>query len=190
MNNVFISGIPASGKSYLAEKIVKARGVKHIDIDRLRQTMVQDPHLKPWVNFFWEKDEERYWANVTCEEHWENLKKQSEAFWPVIKKKVNEIISQGIPAIFEGVNILPHLAAKDFTFPGIFLLGESAEMIFERIKKDPRWGKTEALQRKEAEMLFLCERPKLEKEAKKFGFETFVDQDEAEKELLHLLGIL
>ena len=78
----------------------------------------------------------------------------------------------GKSAIFEGVNILPHLAHCDLNFKGIILLGESFEVILERNKKDPRWGQTEELQKKEAE---------------KYGFKTFSDPMLAEKELLEIL---
>lgn len=187
MKYAFIGGIPRAGKSELAEKVARATGAVHIDIDEWREEMGKDPNLEPWVNFFWNKNEGEYWKIVNCEEHWENLKKQSEALWPAIIRRANEIIKSGKPAIFEGVNILPHLTAKDFNFPGIFLLGESLEVIFERNKKDPRWGQTETLQKKEAEMFFFCERPRYEREAKKYGFKTFTDPNEAEKELTRLL---
>lgn len=192
MNNfgksyVFIGGIPASGKSYLAKNIAEKVGVFHLDLDTLRDEMTKDPKLKYWVDFFWNQDEERYLTEISCEQHWQNLVKQSEAFWPTILKKVNEIKKSHESVIFEGVNILPHLAKRDLDFPGIFLLGESFEQIFERNKQNPRWGQTEELQRKEAELFFNCERLKYKEEAQKFGYKTFSDSEEAEEEVLKLL---
>ena len=49
MKYAFISGIPASGKSYLAAKVAKAVGVQHISIDDWREDMSKDPALKKWV---------------------------------------------------------------------------------------------------------------------------------------------
>ena len=187
MKYAFISGIPASGKSYLAAKVAKVVGALHIEIDELREEMGKDSELKKWAMFFWNKNEEKYWQNTSCEQQWENLKNQSEAFWPTVLKKVKEIQESGKLAIFEGVNILPHLAAKDLQFPGIILLGSSLENIFERNKKEPRWGKTEELQRMEAEGFYDCERPRYKAEAEKYGYPIFSDVKEAEEKLLKIL---
>lgn len=187
MKYAFISGIPASGKSYLARKIAKEVGIKHICIDDWREEMKSDPELEKWVDFFWNQDEVEYWKNTNCDRHWENLKNQSEAFWPAILERIEEVQKSGKPAIFEGVNILPHLTAKDLQFPGIVLLGDSLEDIFERNKKEPRWGETEELQRKEAEAFYNCEGPRYKKEAEKYKLKTFADIVEAEEELLKLL---
>ena len=187
MHYVFISGIPASGKSFLAKKIAVKTTAFHLDIDTLREELTKDPKLAPWVNFYWDLDEKKYLTETPCEELWLNLVKQSEAFWPVIVKKIQEIRNTYQSAIFETVNILPHLAARDLDFPGIFLLGESLEQIIERNKMNPRWGKTEELQRLEAEVYFNCERVTYKREAEKYGFKTFANSEEAESELIRLL---
>ncbi len=187
MSYVFIGGIPASGKSYLARKIAEQTGAFHFDLDTLRKEMSKDPKLEYWVNFFWNLDEEEYYKNTSCEEQWENLVKQSEAFWPTFLKKIEEVKGSHKSAIFEGANILPHLAKKDFDFPGIFLLGESVEVIFERNKKNPRWGKTKKLQKIEAENFYICEGKMYMSEAEKYGYKTFNNSAEAEKEVLKLL---
>lgn len=187
MSYVFIGGIPASGKSYLAKKISQKTGAFHLNLDTLRKEMSKDPKLEPWVNFFWNLDEEEYYKNTSCEDQWENLVKQSEAFWPIFLQKVEEIKKFYKSAIIEGVNILPHLAKKDINFPGIFLSGGSVEVIFERNKKNPRWGKTENLQRIEAENFYFCDGKMYKQEAEKYGYKTFDDSESAEEELLNLL---
>lgn len=187
MSYVFIGGIPASGKSYLAEKISSRTKAVHVDLDSLREEMVKDPKLKYWVNFYWNQNEEEYLRNTSCAEKWKNLIKQSEAFWPAIIKRISEVKRKYPSAIFESVNIVPHLASRDFDFPGVYLLGESFKQIFDRNKKSPRWGKTDHLQKLEAETFYYCERPNLKKEAKRYGFKTFTDPQEAEIELLKLL---
>lgn len=187
MKFTFISGIPASGKSYLAKKIAKEIGIKHICIDDWREEMKDDPELKKYVDFFWNQDKKEYWRTTNCEQQWKNLRNQSEAFWPTILKKIKDVQKSGKSAIFEGVNILPHLAHRDLDFQGIVLLGESFEKILERNKLDPRWGDTEELQIQEALAFWNCERPRYKQEAEKYGFKDFVDSDEAEKELLKLL---
>lgn len=189
MSYIFISGIPASGKSFLARKFAQKTGTFHLDTDTLRDKMAKDSELEPWVNFYWKQDERKYLTETPCDVQWQNLVRQSEAFWPIILKKIKEVQRLHQAAIFESVNILPHLAAKDLDFSGIVLLGESVEQIFERNKKDPRWGKTVSLQKLEAEVFFNCERKNYEREAEKYGFKTFVNPDEAERELLNLLEV-
>lgn len=186
MKYIFISGIPASGKSYLAKKVAKATGVLHFKIDDWREEFWKNENAD-WVDFFWNKNEKEYWETITPQKHWNNLKNQSEAVWPIILEKIRTIQKTKKSAIFESVNILPHLARRDFDFPGIVLLGESIDTIFERCKKDPRWGKTEELQKIEAEWFFIHEGKIYEKEAKKYGYKTFRDSDKAEKELIKLL---
>ncbi len=188
MKYVFIGGIPTSGKSYLAEKISKMTGAKHIDIDKWREEIKADPKLEKWVNFFWDKDEEEYWSTTDNNQHWENLKNQSEAFWPTILKKIKGIQNCEKSAIFEAVNILPHLAYKDLDFKGVFLIGESFETVLERNKLEPRWGQTEKLQTKEAQAFWNWERPKYKEEAERYGFKTFSDPLLAEEELLRILA--
>jgi len=188
MKCVFIGGIPASGKSYIAKKVANEIGAIHIDLDKLRcSEMIKNPELKPWTEFFMNRDEKTYWENTNCEQHWNNLKNQSEAFWPTMLRKIKETQSLGKSIVFEAVNILPHLARRDLDFEGIFLLGESLDVIFERNKKDPRWGKTEELQKIEADRFYNCEGPMYKKEAEKYGFKTFIDPIEAEKEVLKLM---
>jgi len=187
MSYAFITGIPAAGKSHLAAKMARATGALHVEIDALKEEMTKNLETDPWVNFFLNKDEEEYWRTTSPKEDWENLEKQSEAFWPHILKKINEVVRSEETAIFEGVNILPHLASRDLKFSGVVLLGASFEEVFERNKKEPRWGKTEVLQRREAEAFFYDEGPRYRREAKQYGFKTFSDPMSAEKELLRLM---
>ncbi|MFH1188981.1 MAG: hypothetical protein V1652_04025 [bacterium] len=188
MKYVFISGIPTAGKSYLSKKVAQKTGCIHVDIDKLRNQMGKNPDIEPWINFFCEKDENKYWENVTPQEHWNNLVKQSEAFWPTIVEKIHDIQKNDQSAIFEGVNILPHLAHQDLDFPGIVLLGDSEQTVFERCNKDPRWGKTHDLQKKEATWFFVHEGEMYKQEADKYGYKTFNDTKKAEEELIKLMG--
>jgi adenylate kinase family enzyme len=187
MSYIFISGIPASGKSYLAGKLAKKTGAYHLKTDDLRKEMSKDPKLKPWVDFYFNLDEKEYYETKSCEDLWENLVNQSEAFWPYLLKRFEELKEKYPSIILEGVNILPHLAKKNLNFLGVFLLGESEEIIFERNKKDPRWGNTEELQRLEAKIFFNCEGKYYKKEAEKYGYKTFNSADVAEEYLIDLI---
>ena len=186
MQSVFIGGIPASGKSFLAKKISDKTGLLHLSADSFREEMAKDPKLEKWVNFYWNLDEKEYYATTSCKEQWSNLVKQSEAFWSTILKKVM-VLTQNKQILLEGVNIMPHLASRDLQMNGVFLLGESEEIILERIKKAPRWGNTVELMSIEAKNFYQCERIGYMQEAKKYGFKTFSDPNDAEDVLLNLI---
>ncbi|MCL4392113.1 zeta toxin family protein [Patescibacteria group bacterium] len=188
MAYVFITGIPAAGKSFIAEKIAKEHGIMHVDVDSFRVEMEKDPKLELWVNYFWNKDEAKYFEK-SCEERWKDIVDQSEAFWPFFSNRMREIMQSNSSAIFEGVNLLPHIVSRDFQFPGVVLLGESFETIFGRNKQDPRWGKTEDLQKKEAESFFFCEGEQYKKEGEQYGWKAFSDPSEAERKLLKIMGL-
>ncbi len=160
----------------------------HVDTDSFRVEMEKDPALAPWVNHFWNMDEEEYLGRP-CEDRWREDVAQFEAFWPFTASKIKEIMRSVPVAIFEGVGLLPSIVSRDFQFPGIVLLGESLEVTLERNKKDPRWGKTEDLQKKEAESFFLCEREKYKKEGEQYSWQVFSDISEAELETLKILGL-
>lgn len=48
---LFITGIPASGKSYLAKKIAKQVVGEVVSIDDLREEMSKDEKYKKWTDF-------------------------------------------------------------------------------------------------------------------------------------------
>jgi hypothetical protein len=181
-----VEKIESGGKSYLANKIAKSLGITNIKMDAIRDEMVKDPVLEPWVNFFWHKNEAEYYPTTHPEEQWQNIVNQSEAFWPTMKRKIEETLASGKPAIFEGVNLLPHLM-RELSIKGVVILGNSEEETFERIKADPRWGKSEELQRLKADAFFNVERPRYEAEAKKYGYPTFDGPEDAEAELIRLI---
>jgi len=179
MNRLFITGIPASGKSYLAKKLAEKTDGVAVMIDDFRESLAADERYKKWVNFFLDKNEEKYYKEISLSEQWNNIVLQSEGLWPVFLEKINSFKEEKKPMIFECVNILPHLAKKDLDFPGIVLLGKSYEDILMRNIKDPRWGKTRDLQEMEAKSFFEVERPHYKAEAEKFGYMCFDTADEA-----------
>lgn len=188
MKAIFITGVPASGKSYLAKKLAKAVDGIHVEIDDIREALSHDPRYKKWVNFYLDKDEKDYYTKTTPEEQWNNLVDQSEHIWPAILEAIHKYKDEQKPVIFEAVNILPHLAKKDLNFPGLILLGSSFEDILERNKKDPRWGATEGLQKLEAESFWNIERPLYKREAESCGYKTFEDNDKAFEYAVKLLN--
>ncbi len=181
----FIGGTSAAGKTYLANKFVKVSGlpIKIVTIDDLRKEFAKDPKLKYWTDVLWNKNEEEYWKTISYKEDIDNLIKQSEAFWPSILEVVAKTKKLYEHAIFEAVNIQPHLAKKDFDFPGFFLINEDRQILFERFKKTPRWGKTEKLQRQEVDFLLKHDVLFIKQEAKKYGYKVINDFAQAMSEL-------
>ena len=116
--------------------------------------MVLDPKLEPWVNFFWNLDEAHYLSTVSAEQHAQNLVNQSEAFWPSILKKVQQVQSEHKSAVFEAVSIFPHLAKQDLKFNGIILLPPSEEVIFERLQERARWSEKERASKNRSTLAF------------------------------------
>jgi predicted kinase len=184
MNSVFIGGIPNAGKSTLAKKLAKEFGMNHIDLDLFREQIWQNPELRYWEDFFSNMDELQYWNETSMEDHWENIKKQSEAFWVVFLQEIRNKMKNG-PVVFEAVNVLPHLAKQE-GFNGVYLIASSIDEIYERNKVRPRWGETDDLWKIEAEK-FYQEGEFYKKEAEALGYKVFTNPVEAQEELEKLI---
>ncbi len=165
-----ITGIPASGKSYLAKKLAVDTGGIFVSFDDLREGLTHDFVYGKWVNFYYNiSDEREYYLETPPDVLWKDIVSQSEGLWPVFLEHIHSYVNEPRPVIFECVNLLPHLVVPDCGFPEIVLLGSSQKEILERNKKDPRWGKTTFLQEIEAKNFFLVERPRYKEEGELFG---------------------
>ncbi|MES2471188.1 MAG: hypothetical protein V4526_03075 [Patescibacteria group bacterium] len=184
---LFITGIPTSGKSYLAKKLAAEVGGDAILLDDYREVISSDERYGKWVTLFWDQDEKTYLTTTSPEKDWANIVAQSEGIWPAFLEKIDSYKDETKPIIFECVNILPHLAKRDLYFPGIALIGSSYEDTLARNKKEPRWGKTEELQVLEAKLFFEMERPYYKAEAEKYGYPVFEKADDAFEDALKLL---
>lgn len=185
---LFITGIPTVGKSHLSKRLVEKFGGKYFSIDDWTKELENDPRYRNWVNFYWDRDERAYYTNTNYEEQWRDQVKKSEALWPAILELIKKNEEGDKLVIFEGVDVLPHLAYRDLKFPGIVMIGKSFEEVLKRNKLAPRWGKTEELQRMEADDFFNGERPHYKAEAEKYGYKVFDDEEEAFSEAVRLLS--
>ncbi len=186
---LFITGIPTAGKSFLAKKLAAEMGGICVSVDDIRENLAEDERYRKWVNFYLDKNEFEYYSKSTPDELWADLVAQCEGLWLATLQKISEYENEKRPVIFEGVNILPYLANRDLKIPGVVIIGKSLEEIFERNKKDPRWGETEELQRMEAEAFFNCERPHYKEEAEKYGYPVFESADEAWETAVNILKL-
>jgi adenylate kinase family enzyme len=176
---LFISGIPTSGKSYLAKKLANHTGGIAVSLDDFREGLAKEEKYRKWTNFYLDKNEEEYLTKTSPEEQWQNLVAQSEGLWPAFLDEMNKFVFEERPVIFECVNILPHLANKNLSFQGLILIGKSLEEVLERNIVDPRWGDTLELQKLEAKIFFEIERPRYTSEAEKYSYPVFESADEA-----------
>ena len=184
---LFITGIPTSGKSYLAKKLASEIDGIVVCLDDFRENLVSDSRYKKWVNFYLDQNESVYLEKTDPDALWQNLVVQSEGLWPVFAEKIHLYRSEEKPVIFESVNILPHLAHKHLEISGIVLLGASLKETLARNKKNPRWGDTAQLQELEARVFFNVERPRYKMEAERYGYPTFETADAAFKTALNFL---
>lgn len=184
---IFITGIPTSGKSFLAKKLAERVGGEYVSTDDMRVEMSKIPEYKKWTDFYFNLDEKEYYENTSAEERWTNLVNQSEAMWPYIKEKIFSNNSAK-PIIFEGVNILPHLAKRDLPFTGIALIGKSIDDVYMRLKECPRWGETEELWKFEASSFFDGQRPRYRQGAIDCGYRFFETADDAFEYCVSLLS--
>jgi len=186
-NMLFITGIPASGKTTLAEKLAIELNAIVVNLDDVRDTIKNTEKYEKWISFYFNKDEEKYFNENSPDDRWQDLLDQSEAFFGVFKNEIDKYENEKQIVIFECVNLLPHLAHRYLDFPGVVLLGESYETILERNKKDPRWGHTEILQEIEARDFFYEQGSRYKSEAKKYNYPCFNSSDEAFEYCLNLL---
>ena len=185
---LFITGIPTSGKSYLAKVLAEQVGGTAVSLDDLRESLSTDESFRKWATFYLDTDEKTYLTTVSAEEQWNNLVAQSEGLWPSFLCEIANYELEPRPVIFECVNILPHLAKADLDFSGVVLIGTSYEETLARNIKDPRWGGTLELQELEAKTFFYVERPYYKKEAEKFEYPVFEKADDAFDYCLRLVN--
>jgi len=176
---LFITGIPTSGKSYLAKRLAEKVGGIVVSLDDLRESLAKDDRYKKWTNFYIDLNEKEYLVSTRPEVQWKNLIKQSEGLWPAFLEEIKKYESENKPVIFECVNILPHLAKRDLDFEGIVLVGSTYEEVLKRNTTDPRWGSTIELQELEARTFFEIERPRYIEEANKYSYRCFEKADDA-----------
>lgn len=204
---LFITGIPTAGKSYLAHRLMDLTGGYCLETDNLYEELAFDPRYEKWARFFEENNEYTYYTENDPEKQWTILSEMHEKLWPGVLERIRAYEKGEIPLksriagfcrkprsskrllIFEGINILPHLAKKDLDFPGVVLVGKSFEEVLERNQERPRWGKTAEMIRMGAHAFWSIERPHYLAEAESYGYRIFEDADDAYKEIIKMFEL-
>ena len=184
---LFITGIPTSGKSYLAKRLAEKVGGIVVSLDDFRESLSSDEKYRKWTNFYIDLNEREYLMNTSSEIQWSNLVKQSEGLWPAFLQEIRKYDNENKLVIFECVNLLPHLVKNDLDFDGVVLVGSTFEETLKRNITDPRWGSTAELQELEAKTFFEIERPRYKDEADKYGYSCFEKADDAFEFALQLI---
>jgi 2-phosphoglycerate kinase len=187
---LFVTGNPTAGKSHLAKMLVERIGARRGDGDAARFALKDDPRYADAVCFYLNQDEAAYYAKTTPEERWSNLVRQSETIWPALREWVERESAEAgdSPVVFEGVNLLPDLVARDFPGEvGCAILSPSQETVAARLAEKPRWGDL-GMQAHEAAEFFLEQVPRYRALAETAGWPVFTSADEALPWALKQLG--
>ena len=188
MPTVFITGCPGAGKSTLGRMLAEETGATQMYIDGLKKVMRKDEKLKPWVLFFSRKDEGEYWKATSAKEHWMNMVRQSEAFWPRVKAVITSFQKKHDKLIVDGANMMPHLVAQDFPdMLGIVLLPPSRRVLFKRLQAEPRWTRKDRKLQKLESKRYWKEAKMYAKEARLLGYPVFRDPNKAKEYLVSML---
>ncbi len=181
MRRLFITGNPTAGKSTLAKRLAEVAGATVFHCDRVRDEIGKDDRYRPLVNFYLDQDEQTYIDSTTPDERWAHLVAQSEGMWPPTKEWIDaKSRDAAAPLVFESVNLLPHLIARDFPGePICAVVSGSLDDVLARLAADPRWGSTPELQALEAEHFFNVEAPRYRALAEAHGWPVFTSADEA-----------
>ena len=172
----------------MAKELAQKIGGIAVAFDNVRQNFSNDERYKQWVMFYFNKNEYEYLTQTSPDDIWNNLVKQSEALFPIFAEEIKKYQNETCPIIFECVNLLPHIAKRELYFPGLVMLGDSFETILDHNKKDPRWGKTEELQKLEAKEFFYIQRPWYKAEAKEYNYSAFENYSDALQEGIKILS--
>jgi len=195
---ILIGGAPTTGKSTLASLMSERLSLPWISTDQIRELMkaVVDRDKFPKLFDTEGYDARRFLTEFSAEEIADMQMEQGEATWVGIRKFIEDDYNWGKGSIIEGVNILPHLVARDFKdkkeIKAIFLVDEDADRMKEVIYTRGLWDDAETypddLKEKEVEWATLFSH-KLKLEVEKYGF-PYIEVQKNEDDLERVLKIL
>lgn len=176
---ILLGGAPTTGKSTIAQALAKYFDLPWISTDQIRNTMRITASRETHPNLFNPEgyDAERFLAEFSAEQIVAMELAQGEAAWAGIKAFIEEDYTWNDGFVIEGVNILPHLIAKDFSQNGdisaVFVVDHDIErmrkVIYERGLWDDADKYPDSLKEKEVEWVTLFNRH-LEDAAKEHSY--------------------
>ena len=176
---ILIGGAPTTGKSTLAEQLARHLALPWISTDQIRTIMRKTTNRADHPKLFGPEgySVERFLTEFSAEQIVQRELEQGEAVWtsacPFIKQEWTW--SRGF--IVEGVNILPHLVARDFSdqqqVRAAFLIDNDVDrirrVIFARGLAGDAHSYSDGVKDKEVEWVTLFSR-RIKADASRFGF--------------------
>jgi len=175
---ILIGGAPTTGKSTVAQALAKELDLPWLSTDQIRNTMRVVADKDKYPNLFnGGLDAETFLTSFTASEIVDKEIAQSEAAWLGIKAFIEEDYTWSKGFIIEGVNILPHLVARDFSedsnVRAIFLIDHDNERMKKVIYERGLWADAsdypDYVKEKELEWAALFGK-RLDESAKEHGF--------------------
>lgn len=190
---VLLGGAPTTGKSTIAQALANHFNLPWISTDQIRNTMRVTASRESHPNLFNPEgyDAEQFLTKFSAEQIVAMELAQGEAAWTGIKAFIEEDYTWNDGFVIEGVNILPHLIAKDFLqdddISAVFVVDHDTErmrkVIYERGLWDDADKYPDSLKDKEVEWATLFSQ-RLEAEAKEYGYpviEVHKNSDDVER---------
>lgn len=176
---ILIGGAPTTGKSTMAALVAKHLNLPWISTDQIREIMRSVARREDHSTLFNPEgcDAQKFLTEFSASEIADMELEQSKAVWPGIKKLIEDGYPWGKGFVMEGVNILPHLVAQDFSdnkeVKAVFLVDEDADRIKDVVYNRGLWDGakeySDDLKPKEIEWV-LDFSHKLKAEAKRYGY--------------------
>lgn len=178
---ILIGGAPTTGKSTMAALVAKHLNLPWISTDQIRETMRLVARREDHPKLFNPEgyDAQKFLTEFSASEIADMELEQGEAVWPGIKKFIEDDYTWKEGFVMEGVNILPHLVAQDFSdnkeVKAVFLVDEDADRIKDVVYNRGLWDGakeySDDLKPKEIEWV-LDFSHKLKAEAEKHNYPT------------------
>lgn len=196
-NVIFIGGAPTTGKSTVAKDLSKHLGIPWISTDQIREVVrtFSDRNTNPKLFTPEGYTAERFLTEFSAEEIVKMEMEQGDAVW----SGVMTFIENSYPwkdFIIEGVGVLPHLIAKDFSndehVKAVFLVDEDTDrirnVVFTRGLWDDAHTYSDDVKEKEVEWALLFSH-KLKVEIEKYGY-PWIEVKKDENDLQTVLKTL
>lgn len=189
---ILVGGMPTAGKSTLAENLSSHLNLPWFSTDQIGiimqsvATRETHPELLRWDDY----SNDPSIGDLTAEEIADNEFAKAGAVWPGLRKLIQHDYTWNDGAVFEGVDILPHLVAQDFrdsdvvrpVFVGDHDPGRVRATVLDRDAYS-LWDEA-----KEVEWVLKFSE-KLRSEVDRYGF-PWVDLEKNDRDLVKVLGAL
>lgn len=195
---ILIGGTPTAGKSNMAHLVAEYLRLPWISTDQIRDTMRLVAPREDHPNLFNPEGytAERFLTEFSAEQIADIEMKQGEAVWPGIQQFIEHDYTWQRGFVMEGVNLLPHLIAKDFSndagIKPIFLVENNVDRIRDVVYTRGLWSDartySDEVKEQEVEWVLLFNK-KLMLEIERYGYD-WIDVKKQQDDFQKILSIL